>query len=170
MFKRMLLRFRDVKVINHLILGADEQANIMGEEKPGAEHFVLSAFNLEDGTAKRVFEKFEVDSKKFRDAIKIQYQEALNTVGINQQAIEIDPDPISSKKIFKESKPSGQELMKSLHSLKKGDKDRPLIGAHVVTVAASMEYGIVTRALKVLGIDRELLVKAATEEIETTKC
>ena len=168
MFKRILLRFRDMKTIGQLISGADEQANIMGEEKPGAEHFVLSAFNLEDGAAKRAFDKFGIDSEKFQNAIKAQYDEALSAVGICGQATELEPEPIKTDKILHDSQPSGQDLMKSLYTLKKEDKDRPLQGAHVLIVAASIEYGVVPRAFKVLGIDRESLAKAARDELIST--
>lgn len=165
MLKRLLLRFQDMKTIGKLIPGADEQANLMGEGKPGAEHFVLSALNLEDCTAKRVFEKFGIDSKKFQNAIKLQYSEALGSVGIAGQAAEIEPEPVKSDKIFHDSQPSGQDLMKSLYALRKGDKEHPLQGAHVIIVAASIEHGVVPRAFNVLGVDRELLGRAAREEL-----
>lgn len=170
MFKRVLMRFRDIKTIGKLVPGADEQANLVGEEKPGAEHFVLSAINLEDGTARRAFDKFGIDSIKFRDAIKAQYEEALSAVGISQETIEIDPEPIESDKVFHDSQPSGQELMKSLYALKKEDKDRPLLGAHVILVAAAIEHGVVPRVFKVLGVERELLAKAAREELDSIQC
>ncbi|MGB2222319.1 Clp protease N-terminal domain-containing protein [Neptunomonas sp.] len=165
MFKRMLLRFQDMKTIGKLIPGADEQANIMGEEKPGAEHFVLSALNLEDGTAKRVFNKFGIDSKKFKNAIKSQHEEALSSVGIHRKGTQVEVEPIKSDKIVHDSQPSGQDLMKSLYTLKKEDKNRPLQGSHVIIVAASIEHGVVPRAFNILGIDRELLAKAAREEL-----
>ena len=165
MFKRLLLRFQDMKTIGKLIPGADEQANIMGKEKPGAEHFVLSALNLEDGTAKRAFEKYGIDFKKFQNAIKVQYEEALNSVGIRGELTNLEPEPIKSVKIFHDSQPSGQDLMRSLYALKKEDKNRPLQGAHVIIVATSIEHGVVPRAFKVLGIDRESLAKAARNEL-----
>jgi ATP-dependent Clp protease ATP-binding subunit ClpA len=167
MFKRLLLRFRDMKTIGKLISGADEQASLMGEEKPGAEHFVLSALNLEDCTAKRVFDKLGIDSKQFQNAIKSQYSEALSSLGIHGLAAEIEPEPIKSEKIFSNSQPSGQDLMKSLYTLKKEDKERPLLGAHVIIVAAFIEYGVVPRVFKVLEVDRKLLAKTAREEIVT---
>lgn len=165
MFKRLLLRFQDMKTIGKLIPGADEQANLMGEEKPGAEHFVLSALTLEDCTAKRVFDKFGIDSKKFQDAIKSQYSEALSSIGVSGQATEVEPESIETDRIIHESQPSGQDLMKSLYALKKEDKERPLLGAHVIIAAASIEHGVVPRAFKVLGVDRELLSKTAREEL-----
>ena len=170
MFKRILMRFRDMKTIGKLIPGANEQANMIGEEEPGAEHFVLSALNLEDGTAKRTFDKLGIDSRKFKDAIKAQYEEALSAVGINGENVEVDPEPIESNKIFRDSQPSGQELMKSLYALKKDDKESPLLGAHVIIVAATIEHGVVPRAFKVLGVDRVLLAKVAREEINLMRC
>lgn len=165
MFKRLRLRFSDMKTIAKLIPGADEQARAMGEEKPGAEHFVLSALNLEDGTAMRVFSKLGVDSKKFKNAIKDQYHEALDSIGIHSESTSIEPDSVPSNKIFLESQPSGENLMKLLVTLKKEDKQRPLTGAHVLIVAASAQYGVVPRALKSLNIDKELLVNLAREEL-----
>jgi len=167
MFKRFMLRFRDMKTISKLISGADEQANISGEEKPGAEHYVLSALNLEDGSAKRVFEKAGADASKFRESVKQQYSDALNSIGISSEATDIAPEPIEPNKMFHNSQPSGQELMKSLYAIKQRDKDRPLAGAHVISVAAEMEHGVVARALKVMGIDREQLAKLAKDECES---
>ncbi len=167
MFKRVRLRLRDMKTISKLITGADKHANSFGEEKPGAEHFVLSALNLPDGSASRVFQKFGIDSDKFREAIKEQYRIALTSVGIDPQVVEIDPEPFQSEKIFKSSQPSGVELMKSLHALKEQDKDRPLSGAHVIAVVASQEFGVTARALKVLGVDRDDLSNALREELKS---
>ena len=166
MFKRLILRFRDMKTISKLITGADEQANIRGEEKPGAEHYVLAALNLEDGSAKRVFEKLGVDSSKFSEAIKQQYTDALSKIGISSEVTETVPEPVESNKIVHNSQPSGQELMKSLYAIKQRDKDRPLVSAHVISVVAGMEHGVVARAFKVMGIDREQLAKLAKDECE----
>lgn len=166
MIKRLMLRIRDMKTISKLISGADEQAGLNGEEKPGAEHFVLSALSLEDGSAERVFEKIGTDANKFRDAINQQYSDALSSIGISSEATETTPEPVESNKAVHNSQPSGQELMKSLYAIKQIDKDRPLLGAHVIGVAAEMERGVVARAFKVMGIDRRQLAKLAKEEWE----
>jgi len=168
MFKRIKLRIQDMKTITKLISGADEQANILGEEEPGAEHFVLSALNLNDGTAKRVFEKIGKTPDTFLDAIKKQYHDALSSVGINHDSIDTDPEPIESTKKFPNSKPSGQAVMKLLHTLKQADKDRPILGAHILRVVANMEYGVVARAFKTMGIERHQLAEAAEKEIENS--
>ena len=165
MFKRILLRFRDMRTVTTLIDGADKQASLLGEDKPGAEHFVLSALKLEDGTAKRTFERLGVDSIKFQHAVKQQYSEALDSIGIKHTTIDFEPDPIESTKLFQESQASGQDLMKKLFALKQQDKQHPLLGAHVLCVAANMEYGVTSRAFRVMEIDPKLLIKVAREEI-----
>ncbi|WP_103654362.1 Clp protease N-terminal domain-containing protein [Agarilytica rhodophyticola] len=164
MFNRVMLRFRDMKTISRLITGADEQAHISGEEMPGAEHFVLSALNLEDGSAKRVFDKIGIDTEKFKNAINQQYANALASIGIDNKLI---PEPLESNKILHNAQPSAQELMRSLYTLKKSDKLRPLLGVHVINAASKIEQGIVARAFKILAIDKEKLNYLIKEELES---
>lgn len=170
MFKRIRLRFRDMNTLAKLIPGADKYANSMGEEKAGAEHFVLSALELADGSARRAMEKLGIDSTRFRDAIKTQYDQALSSVGVTHNAVVTEPEPIATDSVFHESQPSGVDLIKSLHALKKQDRQRPILGAHVILVAAAIEHGVVPRAFSVLGVDRDLLAQAARQEIESTVC
>lgn len=169
MFARLLQRFRDMKTIGQLISGADKQANQLGEEKPGAEHFVLSALNLNDGSAKRVFAKLGIDGKQFQEAVQSQYKEALQNVGIDQDALNIEPEAVAAQQGVQRSQPSGQALMKALYALKQKDKTRPLLGAHVISVAAAIEYGVVPRAFNILGIERDKLGQIAKEEWESFK-
>lgn len=166
MIKRLILRFRDMKTISKLITGADEQAHLLGREEPGAEHFVLSSLNLDDGSARRVFEKLNVNAQKYKDAISQQYADALSSIGIANEP-DLNPEPLKSKKVFQGSQPSANELMKSLHALKKKDKDRPLLAAHVLNVASEMEHGVVARAFKVLGIEREQLSRLISQELNS---
>jgi len=53
---------------------------------------------------------------------------------------------------------------------KKKDKDRPLLGAHVVGVVASMEHGVAARALRVMGVDQAGISRAVSEELESFHC
>jgi len=165
MFKRILLRLRDMKTIATLISEADKQANLSGEEEPGVEHFVLSAIELPDGSAKRVLKQIGTDPEEFKEAIKKQYIEALNSAGISHKCIEDDPEPIESKTLLHNSKPSGQALMKALHAFKKEEKDSPLLGMHVLVVAASMKHSVAGRAFKIMGIDTKILTDAAKDEL-----
>lgn len=167
MFKRIRLRIQDMKTIGKLISGADEQAHINGEEEPGAEHFVLSALKLPDGSARRIFERFEVDSDKFLKAIGKQYSDALKSVGIDMESIEKESEPVETERVFHNSKPSGQAVMKKLYAFKKKDKDRPILGAHVLGVVAGMEHSVAARALRAMGIDQADITKAVNEELES---
>jgi len=167
MFKRIKLRLKDMKTLNLLISGADEQANKLGQEEPGAEHFVLSALNLPDGSAKRVFSNVGENPDAFLDAIKKQHSDALSSVGVSVESLPKDPEPIEQTKILHNSKPSGNMVVKRLYELKKQDKDRPILGAHVLLVATSLEHGIVPRALRAMGVEIADLAAAARSELES---
>ncbi len=167
MFKRLRLRIQDIKTINKLIPGADKQARMSGEEEPGAEHFLLSAFELPEGSARRVFERAGADPDKFRDAIGKQYSDALQAVGIDADAVSSDIEPVETARVFNNSKPSGQAVMKALYNLKKNDKDKPLLGAHVVAVVANMQHGVAARALRVMGVNQEKISRAVSEELDS---
>jgi len=170
MFKRIKLRLRDMRTIGKLIPGADEEAHMMGEEESGAEHFLLSALKLPDGTAQRVFERVGANPEQFRIAIKKQYSDALNAIGIDTKIIEDEPEPVTSNRILHNSKPSGQAVMKELYALKRHDKDRPLLGAHVVDVVVRMEYGVAARAFKAMGIEQNVILSVVKEELDSFQC
>ncbi len=169
MFKRIRLRIQDMKTISKLISGADEQARIRGEEKPGAEHFLLSALNMPEGSARRVFERVGADPDKFHEAIGKQYSDALKSVGIDVKSIDNEPEPVEIETIFHNAQPSGQAVMKKLYALKKKDKDRPLLGAHVVGVVASMEHGVAARALRAMEVDQAGIARAVNTELESSQ-
>ncbi len=164
MFNRIKLRLNEMKTINQLIPGADAQANALGEETAGAEHYVLAALELEEGSAKRVFAALNINAENYRDAINKQYDQALDAVGIDAETVSIEP--VTSKKLLPVSHPSGRQLMKSLHALKKNDKDRPLLGAHVLAVAAEIKHGVVARAFKELNIEPSDLKNAIQHELK----
>ena len=170
MFKRIRLRIRDVKTIGKLITGADQQAHLNGEEAPGAEHFLLSALNLPDGTARRVFQRIGADPEQFHKAINDQYNDALDSVGIDAKIIADEPEPVTSHRALHNAKPSGQALMKALYALKQSDKSRPLLGAHVVAVVAGMEHGVAARSLKAMGVNQAVIAAAVEKELDSFRC
>ena len=167
MFKRIRLRIQDMKTISKLIAGADEQAHMSGEDEPGAEHFLLSALRLPDGTAKRVFERIGANPEQFRNAIKKQYSDALSSIGIDQKVLDEDPEPVKSSRRLHNAKPSGRTLMKELYALKQKDKDRPLLGAHVISVIATMKHGVAARSLRTMNINDDKLSLAVKNELDS---
>lgn len=165
MFRRLRLRIQDMRTLSKLITAADKLANELGENEPGAEHFLLSALQLPDGTAWRVFERLGADPDDFQMAITKQYVDALNLLGIKASIIEDKPEPVTADRILHNSKPSGQLLIKQLYELKKQDKDRPLLSAHIIQVIAKMKHGVAARSLQVMGIDIKALYTATNDEI-----
>ena len=168
MFRRLKLRVRDMGTIKTLCLGAERHAQQSGEDMPGAEHFLLSAIELQDGTARRAFERLGADPSALRMAISAQYDAALRGIGLDPGGVRADnndPGPVPSNHRIYDAQPSGQAVMKELAARKGKDKDTPLLGAHVVAVVASMKLGVAARALRAMGVDPEALCAAARTEV-----
>lgn len=167
--RRWKLRLKDMGTITALNLGAETIARKCGEEKPAAEHFLLSALDLPDGTARRVFERLGVNPDELDKAFEKQHHEALDQVGVDASKLEFYEDDFKiekPKRVLYEVKPSAQTLMKDLHKLKKEDKDVPLLGLHVLQVLSAKEYGVVPRTLKILAINQKELQDALCKELE----
>jgi hypothetical protein len=155
--------------IKALCLGAERHAQESGDGLPGAEHFLLSAIELQDGTARRAFERLGTDPAKLRTAISTQYDAALRHIGLDPSGMQThDNDEVTvlpNKQIY-DAQPSGQALMKEVAARKGADRDIPLLGAHVVAAVASMKLGVAARALRTLGIDADALYASARTEVE----
>ena len=171
-FKRMKLRMQDMSTVSALCQGAEQYAHKNGEESPGAEHFLLSAFDLPDSTARRVFERLGANPDELEQAIKKQYSEALSDIGLDASKVNLDDYDVkvqSPNRLLYESKPSAQSLMKELVELRKTDKDIPLLGLHVIEVLSAKKLGVVARALKLMGITQAALDDAVREELNSYK-
>lgn len=163
MLRKLKQRFRDIQTIRVLCIGAEKLANEEGHRHPGAEHFVLAALEMRDGTARRAFLQIGADPGLFRSAVSGQYEQALSDVGIHVP--EIPPVKMSSETVLYEAATSGKTLMKKLTEIKKTDSDVPLLSAHVLVAALAAQFGTTPRALRILGIDRDRLAAAAMTEI-----
>mgnify|MGYP000459840476 CR=1 FL=1 len=173
MFKTIKQRFRDMGTIKTLCFGAEKLANADGQKEPGAEHFVLSALALPDGTARKAFERIDADPDTFRDAIARQYENALQSLGISLPHDAVNTEtatPVPTSKGPYKTQPSAQALMQTLTreimaKEQKTDPTAPLLGAHVVLAATSAQYGVTARAFRAMGIDPIKLAEAARTEI-----
>src|SRR5687767_10675111 len=74
---KLTKRVRDVRTINMLLTGAEAEARRAGESLPGAEHLLLSAIALPDGSARRAFERVGADPDRLQAAIAAQHADAL---------------------------------------------------------------------------------------------
>lgn len=153
----------EVRTIKLLLEGAERLAQQSGESLPGAEHLLLSALALPDGTARRAFERLGVDPDGLPSAIAEQHDDALRAVGIEVKT-EFDA-PAPAKRGVYLSAPSAQTTFKRAVEMSGKPKPRRLRGAHVILAVTEMERGTVARALSRMGVDRNELASAAREEL-----
>ena len=156
---------RDVRTIKQLLTGAEQEAHAAGESAPGAEHLLLSALALPDGSAQRAFERVGADSGRLRAAIATQHDDALRAIGIDppDEAALQAGDPPAATRAYR-SNASARSAFQAASALARAETDSGLVGAHVVAAVAEMEHGTAARALTVMGIDRAALAAAARDE------
>lgn len=164
MLDMLTSKFRDMGTIKKLCETAEAHALEDRQEQPGAEHFLLAALDLKDGTARLAFQKIGADPERLKQAIENQYAAALHSLGLGA-APAIDPDEASPKRLGTgtyHAAPSGQEVMQALADTRHGHA--PLLGAHIVAIVAAMPHGVGARALRGMGVDAARL-RAAAEDI-----
>lgn len=157
--------FKDVRTIKALLSGAERKALDDGEERAGAEHLLLAALDLPDGTARRAFERAGADPDALPAAIADAHASALQAVGIAAPAdaaiaastpAPAPPGPLRTGATCQSAFQRATELSRPGH----------LLGAHVVAAVAEIEEGTTPRALRALGVDRETLRAAALAELQ----
>lgn len=168
MFTRIRQRFQDMHTIKVLCQSAERHANADGQKEPGAEHFVLAALELPDGTARKAFERMQSDPDNYHEAIARQYDNALRNIGIEvtPDAVGSDATPLPAGKGVYHAQPSAQALMQQLAARNKGDAGKPLLGAHVLLAATAARHGVTLRAFQAMGIEPAALADAAAAEID----
>lgn len=153
--------FQGMNAIKTLVTGAEAHAEALGDASTGAEHLVLSALDLPDGSARRVFARVGADPDAFAGAIAESHDSALRQLGI---------EPVCAESLGAGSRrtpslnESAARVMRSAASRSRTNRPE-LLGAQVVAAAAELEHGTAARALRQLGIDRDELGVAAEWEI-----
>ena len=86
----------DMRTIKQLLTDAERIAREMGEEEPGAEHLLLSAIGLPDGSAARVLGSLGMDADGIRTALRAEQADALVAAGVPRETAEAmaEPDPL----------------------------------------------------------------------------
>lgn len=163
---------RDIDTINKLLSGCEEEARLAGDALPGAEHLLLSALALPDGTARRAFDRVGADPDEYRAAISQTHASALRGIGISAGDL-ATPAPASALPAkatgLVRTTASEQQAFQAAVKLSKASKPSLLLGAHVVVAVCQMEHGTAVRALETMGIDRAALSAAASAELDTQR-
>lgn len=168
MFQRIIQKFRDMATIKALCEQAEAHARRSGHTEPGAEHFVLAALDLPDGTARRAFAQVGANSIDFANAILRQQADALQAVGIHAEPGLLAPDeaaPTQPIPRLYASQPSARRLFELLTAVQQRHPRHPLAGAHVLLAATQMQQGVVARSLRAMGVSAEALACAAANQL-----
>lgn len=114
---------QDVRTIEALLTGAEAEARRAGDDLPGPEHLLLSAFGLPDGTARRAFERLGADPEDFRAAVDTAHRQALHDVGVTvpNDAEQHLPPPAPPGGVYRMTAP-GQEVFQAAVKLSKAAK------------------------------------------------
>ena len=158
----------DMRTIKQLLTDAERIAREMGEEEPGAEHLLLSAIGLPDGSAGRALGSLGIDADRIRTALREEQADALVAAGVARETVEAmaDPTPLGpgGAPILYGAGPSAREVFQEAGKLARSAKQR-LAGAHVVVAVAGLERGTMPRVLDRLGVDPQQLTAAAQAEL-----
>jgi len=159
-----------IRTMNALFLAAEEEAHRVGESRPGAEHLVLAAMDLPDGSARRAFARVGADPDAFRAALESQHDADLRAAGVTVDESLTErgtDDPTGNRRPFTTAppSPSAQKLFKTAAKLARKDKS-DLYGAFILLVAAQTENGMTARTFRSMGLDLELVGAAARAEID----
>ncbi len=161
-FLRPLNEYRTIRA---LLGGAERLAHEAGDAEPGAEHLLLAALALPDGTARRAFERLGADPDRLPAAIEAQHVDALRAVGIDPGDAARVESPMPAAPGPYRSSPSAQVAFRRAVELSAVPAPRRLQGAHVVAAVAEVEHGTVPRALRRMGIEPARLGEAARQEV-----
>jgi ATP-dependent Clp protease ATP-binding subunit ClpA len=169
-FSKLRRARTDIATMKRLFPDAERLAQADGLDRPGAEHLLLAALDLDDGTALQALGEMWIDSQQLHDAVIAQYDEALRGVGITADDNAIDarlPAPPERTTGPYRSQGSMQTLFQRAVTLAKSDGS-PLRSGHLLLAATESEHGALARALTHLGIDRHELHDAARRHLEAS--
>lgn len=155
----------DIRYMNRLLPQAEREAAALGDDLPGLEHLVLAAAEVpDDDTTRAALELVGVSPVSLREAVARVHREALASVGLASLAT---PTTAPTSRVHRSSG-AAQEAFQAAVALAKAEGDR-VRGGHVVIAAAAQTGGTFTRALTLLGVDRDALAAAARTAIDAQR-
>jgi ATP-dependent Clp protease ATP-binding subunit ClpA len=155
----------ELDTIRRLLEGSEAIARAAGDDLPGAEHLLLAALALPDGTARAAFVRAGAEPDGLAAAIEQQHDDALRAVGIDAGSVTLaDAPPPAQGRVFRAT-PSAQHAFRRAVELSASPKPRRLLGAHVVAAVCESDQGSAARAIRRLGVEPVSLGAAAMEEL-----
>jgi ATP-dependent Clp protease ATP-binding subunit ClpA len=137
-----------------------------------AEHLVLAALDLPEGSAQRALERVGHTPDDYRRAIARQHADALRAIGIDvgdETAFARGRSAAGNGKGPYRTTANARTLFDTVSELARADKDAPLSGAHVMRALCDLEHGTAAHALEKLGVDRAELAAAAEAELRALR-
>ena len=165
MFGNLRQKFDDVRTMRVLFPTAEELAQRDGQDRPGAEHLLLAALDLPDGTATEVLERLGLSREDVRAAISAQHDDALRSLGVEAR---LDPDDLPAPEPGRgayHSTGSAQRLFRAAADHARADGSG-LRSAWFIVAATEFDRGSVARAIDRLPVDRAHLAATAREVLE----
>lgn len=157
----------DLRIMKTVFPEAERLALEEGLPEPGAEHLLLAAVGLEDGSALRALARVGVEPATLRQAIASQQRAALESVGVHADDDAIGaalPQPPERPGGVYRSAASAQALFQRVKALAVADR-QPMLSAYFVLAAMEIEHGTIPRAFAELGVTRPKLYEAAKREL-----
>jgi ATP-dependent Clp protease ATP-binding subunit ClpA len=159
-------RRADLRTVATLLPAAEERARSQGEPQPGAEHLLLAACDLADGTAGRALARAGTSVTDLERAIADAHVTALDAVGVAVDEAALSqavPAPRPPRGVYRGTASLQSVFQRATELVREGGG--PLTGAHVLLAAAEEERGTLARALDRLDVPRAALADAARAEI-----
>ncbi len=152
--------------MDRLFTTAEEEAELLGDEKPSAEHLILAALQLPEDSAAGVFARVGADPADFRRALVAEHDE-------RRRSIDAEPDDArrtTPSHSFRPNRPSraaasARELFSTVADIIRAEGSH-IYGAHILLAAAGIDEGTTPRTFAAMGIDRSALAAAARTEID----
>lgn len=156
----MLSRLRSMRTITRLLTDAEAIANREGDRKPGAEHAVVAALRLPEGSAARVFASYGLTDEDLLREVRQIHQEDSGGPGIGAAAT---IGPVEPAGRLYDAQRSVRTLLDATRAAFHEHPSSVLTGTHVLIAASEIEDGTLPRALDRLGIDRADLRRRAVD-------
>ena len=151
----------DARTIRALLEGAERESAAMGEPEPGAEHVLISAALLPDGTAARALASLGLDADSLRAAVQGVHSDALGGISIT---VPVTP---RTRGVMR-SQDSVRELLRATARERSAHASKRFVSAHVLLGVTELEGGTALLALERLDVTPARLRAAAESALPVT--